>query len=106
LGVRLSGSYAVFPSRGNEAVLGLEYQHMLNPEVEFQYKEDTYQIVYPHQFLLNLGFRKLVYEARGGAVFLTPNLRYTLNGHHFERNEAMSVKPFSVGLSLSFLLKK
>lgn len=103
-GLRLSTDLRVFKSDLNRLMLGMGYHHILNPEHTFEYDGATQRIDYPHQLTASFGFRKVVWQSDRGELSLLPVLRYGLL-HKASESSALTIKPFSVGLTIGYGLK-
>ncbi|GEM_PF-4591657 len=103
-GVRLSTDIKVFNNDLNRLMLGLGYHRILNPEQTFEYGDETHTVEYPHQLTASFGFRKVVWQSDKGELSLLPVLRYGLV-HQINESSALTIKPFSVGLTMGYGLK-
>ncbi len=103
-GARLSADFKVFRNDVNQLMVGLGYHHILNQEHTFEYKGETQRIEYPHQLTASFGFRKVVWQSDRGELSLLPILRYGLI-HKASESSALTIKPFSVGLTVGYGLK-
>lgn len=103
-GARVSADFKVFSNDLNRLMLGLGYHHILNPTHTFEYKGETQKIEYPHQLTASFGFRKVVWRSDRGELSLLPVLRYGLV-HKASEHSALTIKPFSVGLTVGYSLK-
>ncbi|MBV6645932.1 MAG: hypothetical protein KI790_10805 [Cyclobacteriaceae bacterium] len=103
VGAKLISNFYIFPSMGNSLYAGVEYQYSLNANQEFEFDGETFGISYPNQLLVSFGLRKLLFEGRRGNFYVVPNIRYSFNREFKEEDEVISVKPFSVGITFSYL---
>ncbi len=103
-GARVSADFKVFRNDVNQLMIGLGYHHILNPEHTFEYNGETQRIEYPHQLTASFGFRKVVWQNERGELSLLPVLRYGLI-HKASESSALTIKPFSVGLTVGYGLK-
>ncbi|MEQ9299560.1 MAG: hypothetical protein RIF33_13390 [Cyclobacteriaceae bacterium] len=104
VGARVSADLKVFNNDLNRLMAGLGYHRILNPEHTFEYKGETQRIEYPHQLTASFGFRKVVWQSDRGELSLLPVLRYGLI-HRASESSALTIKPFSVGLTIGYGLK-
>lgn len=102
VGVKLQSIWA-FPSRYSAITASFEYQRLLGTGPQFEYEGEQQSLAYPNQYLVEVGLKKILYETRHGSLSVVPGLRYAVN--KFRNEEIISVKPFSVGVSLSYSLK-
>ncbi|MFY0685670.1 MAG: hypothetical protein JXQ90_00820 [Cyclobacteriaceae bacterium] len=105
-GGKLIANFYVFPSRANILYAGMEFQKVLNPNHTFDYDGNEYAINYPDQWLASAGLRKLIFEGNTGNLYVIPSIRFALNKDHFDANQVLSLKPYSVGVSISYLMGK
>lgn len=103
-GARVSADFKVFNNDLNQLMLGLGYHHILNQEHTFEYNGEIQRIEYPHQLTASFGFRKIVWQSERGELSLLPVLRYGLI-HKASESSALTIKPFSVGLTIGYGLK-
>ncbi|MEQ8239454.1 MAG: hypothetical protein RIA69_09595 [Cyclobacteriaceae bacterium] len=92
-----------FPEETNVLFLSAEYQYLLGSGPTFKYRNEEYGLMKKNHFLLELGLKKLLFEMKDNGLFIMPSIRYGL--YKFEQSSALSVRPFSVGLTLSLGLK-
>jgi len=104
-GLKFGASFHVFPSKSNSVFTAVEYNHVLNSRHHFDFEGSTYHIQYPHQWLVTVGFRKKLWQVPRGELALIPNIRYSLLRLDPSSNEALSIKPFSIGMTLSYLIQ-
>ena len=102
LGGRIQAVWAV-PSKFNAILSSFEYHRMLGNGAQFTYEGLTHSLSQKNQFIFEIGLQKLLYESRKAHLSLIPSLRYSVN--KLGSVEALSVKPFSVGVSISYELK-
>jgi len=76
------------------------YQHLIGRGPTFEYREEEYLLMKKNHFSLEQGLKKLIFEFKNNGVLVMPSIRYGL--YKFEQNSTLLVKPFSVGLTLSF----
>ncbi len=106
IGGKFGISYNLFTATTTQLNTTIEYQHILNREHNFYFQDEQFKVNYPNQVLLSAGIRKTIFITSHGTVDLVPSIRYSLRKHESEGNQVLSVKPFSVGLSLSYLFGK
>ncbi|MEQ8473940.1 MAG: hypothetical protein RIC35_22280 [Marinoscillum sp.] len=92
-----------FPSEYNSLYAGFELHRRITEGAKFTYGDQTYELSSPYQYLVELGLRKRVINYPSGALFIQPGIRYALT--KFDNEGILSVKPFSVGVSLNYSLK-
>ena len=102
LGMRIQNIWS-FPSRYNSLFTSVEYQRIISSLPTFDYGGEKHTLVTPNQYLLEFGLRKLLFEGNRGLVYVTPALKYSMT--KFKDREIIAVKPFCVGVSVSYGLK-
>ncbi|WP_109829700.1 hypothetical protein [Reichenbachiella versicolor] len=102
-GVKAGSSFYILPSKTNSIFFALEYGKILNDNQQFRFAEEDYSIHYTDQLLINIGLRKTLFELPSGDITIVPNLRYSLLNSS-PTSQPISVKPFSAGLSISYLI--
>lgn len=102
LGVRFMTTWN-FPTRFNAIYAAAEYHWLLGRGVRLSYQDETYELSQPQQFMLEIGLSKLLYEGSNGYFSVNPGFRYSLQ--KMDGDEPIQVKPFSLGVSLTYSLK-
>lgn len=105
LGAKAQTIFNIFPSKLNSLMAGLEYQHMLNPNFDFNYEGAAYTIQYPHQLLLDIGFQKIFIQQQRFDFWVKPNFRYSLFNRATKASGALDINPYSAGLAIGIQLK-
>jgi hypothetical protein len=103
VGGRLTGNFQIFPSRTTELLIDSEYVKILNSNQSFVYENRTYEVGYHDQWLFSLGMRKTFALNRKGMLQVVPTVRYAFNQVVAKEDEALSMKAYSVGLSVSYI---
>ncbi|MFY0599513.1 MAG: hypothetical protein JXR03_07560 [Cyclobacteriaceae bacterium] len=93
----------VFPNHANVLFASFEYQYLLGSGPKFRYLDQQHSLMKPSQYLTEIGLRKLLMDRRRAGLFLMPSIRYAIN--KFKNQDIIAVKPFSVGVMLSYQLK-
>ncbi|MFY0607988.1 MAG: hypothetical protein JXR10_14815 [Cyclobacteriaceae bacterium] len=101
LGGRIQGVWSI-PSKYNSLLVSLEYHRLLGQGAQFTYEDNTYSISQKNQYIFEVGLQKLLLENRNSRLSIIPSFRYSVNKL---QQEALTIKPFSVGVSLSYGLK-
>lgn len=102
LGLKLYAAYS-FPSAYNALFISTEYQKLMGQIPGFQYNGKRHQLMKPGQVLLELGLRKLLIDTQRGRLYAIPSLKYFV--YKNDPSAIMSLKPFSLGVTLSYGLK-
>lgn len=102
LGARVQTVWAV-PSKFNSILASFEYHRMLGMGAKFTYDGSTHSLSRKDQFIFEIGLQKLLYESRKARLSLVPSLRYSVS--RLKSDQALNVKPFSVGVGVSYGLK-
>ena len=101
-GIKVTGLWHIFPSRSNVLFAAFEYQRLLGAGPVFEYDQQEYQLMRPSQYFVEAGLRKTLLEWRNSEFYVMPNIRYSLVGTD---DQLLNVKPFSVGVTLSYEMK-
>jgi len=102
-GLLLSSNFHVLPNQFDALYLGMEYNKVLNGRHSFTFNETDYQIGYPDQWLISFGLQKKLFDSKQGDFYFVPNVRYSIgNNTGKSSNSALSLKPFSVGLTINY----
>lgn len=91
------------PSVYNSMFASLEYQRRVGQGAIFKYENKTYQLSQVDQWMIEFGLRKLMADWPRGQLYLIPSVKYAVSD--YTSGSALTVKPFSAGLSVSFSLK-
>jgi len=102
VGVKIQNTWS-FPSRYNSLFASVEYQRIISSLPTFEYEGTRHTLVDPNQYFLELGLRKLLFEGNRGLIHVTPAFKYSVT--KFREMDIISIKPFSVGVSVSYGLK-
>jgi hypothetical protein len=102
-GGRLSMNWMIFPSHTNELMTSIEYLSIVNSERSFLYEGETIGVGYTDQWLISLGMRKTLFENDKGLIQVNPSIRYSLRKLSPTEQQVLTMKPYSVGLSVSYI---
>lgn len=100
VGGKLQGLWSIFRSSTDVLFISAEYQRLIGKGPRFSYQGETYLLMKPNQYLAELGLRKVLWELPGGHVYAMPSIRYAFS--KFQNDGIVSVKPFSVGITISY----
>jgi hypothetical protein len=92
-----------FPSQYNSLYFSAEYQRRIGQGAIFQFDSEMYELSNPDAWLLEFGMRKKLADMRKGNFYVIPSIRYAVS--KIGDQGILNVKPFSVGVSLSYSLK-
>ncbi len=104
-GIKAGWDFHVLPNKYDAFYLAAEYNQVLNPTHEFIFEEKSYDTFYPNQWMISAGIRKKMFESRIANATIIPNIRYSFLRSSSDKAPTLSVKPFSAGLTLSFVFK-
>jgi hypothetical protein len=102
-GAKASFNWRIFPSYTNELVTSAEYLSILNRIHKFEFDGASYQVGYSDQWLFSVGMRKILMENKKGMLQVHPSIRYSLRRVAPSQREVLSMKPYSVGVSFSYI---
>lgn len=103
VGIKGQMFFYVFPNHANVLFSSFEYQHLVGQGPKFKYQDRKYSLMKSSQYLVEVGLRKLIFDRKQSELFLMPNIRYSVN--KFRNQDIIAVKPFSVGVTLSYQRK-
>lgn len=102
LGIRLQQIWSI-PSIYNSIYLSAEYQHRISAGATFRYQGREHSLATPSQWMVEFGLRKHLAQLRSGHLYIIPGIRYSIS--KIKDQGILNVKPFSVGVSMSYTLK-
>lgn len=91
------------PSEYNSLFVSFEYHHRISKGPSFTYDDTELDLSSRRQYMIELGLRKRLFELKHGDLFVVPGIRYAVD--RWEKDRILTVKPFSVGVSLNYTLK-
>lgn len=103
IGLKGQAFWYVFPNETDVLFTSLEYQRLIGQGPQFTYEGNQYLLMKPSQYLLEIGLRKTIFQLQTGQVYAMPSIRYVMN--RFVDGEILSVRPFSVGITISYGIK-
>jgi len=104
-GLQLGASFYALPNKLDALYTGVGYSFVIDSKRHFLFEDQRYQIAYPNQLLMTFGLRKKLFRLPSGDLTFVPNIRYSFfQNFGSESPAAISIKPFSVGLSISYKL--
>lgn len=103
IGLKGQAFFYIFPNQANVLFASMEYQYLISSPPTFNYLDKKYSLMNPSQYLTEIGIRKLLFERHASEIFLMPSIRYSVN--KFTSKDIITVKPFSVGVTLSYQMK-
>lgn len=102
IGLKFQHFWAM-PSVYNSLFVSLEFQQRVGNGASFTYQEKRYLLSQSNQWMVEFGLRKQLADFSKGQLYLIPSIKYTLTNQ--TSVSALSVRPFSAGLSVSISLK-
>ena len=102
VGTTITGDFYVLPDLGSTLFSSVGYHHLLNSTQSFVFNGERHLIQYPNQLLLTLGLRKLLWHRKYDQIHLSAQARYAMLTSSSKETGTLSVKPFSIGLTLSW----
>ncbi len=103
-GLKAALNWYLLPNHTSSLYLALEYNLVLNGTHHFFVDDQRYRIAYPDQWLIDIGLRKTLFKGSHHEVSVVPNIRYSWIRLDPDPTAALSAKPFSAGLTISYLL--